>query len=65
MLNKYQIKFIYSLDGRKAKKYIRAENEKEALKKFEKVYEGWVVEIYSIELIEENVKPNKYKKEEA
>lgn len=32
MLNKYQIKFIYSLDGRKARKIIRAESEKEALK---------------------------------
>lgn len=63
MLNKYQIRFIYSLDGRKAKKLIRATSKEEALKKFEKCYEGWVVEVYQVDLIEENVEPSKYKKE--
>lgn len=62
MLNKYQIKFIYSLDGRKARKYIIAKNKKEAMELFEKNYEGWVVEVYSVDLIEENVEPSKYKK---
>ena len=48
MLNKYRIKFIYSIDGRKAHKLIRATSEQEALKEFEKSYEGWVVEVFSI-----------------
>lgn len=61
-LNKYQIKFIYSIDGRKAHKLIRATSKETALKEFEKVYEGWVVEVYSIDLVEENVEPIKYKK---
>lgn len=65
MLNKYRIKFIYSIDGRKAHKLIRATSEQEALKEFEKAYEGWVVEVYSIELIEKNVKPTKYNHSEV
>lgn len=62
MLNKYQIKFIYSLDGRKAKKLIRATSKEDALREFERIYDGWVVEVYEIKLIEENVEESKYKR---